>query len=89
MAEYHAGRMSEDEFVRRAGPFGDLRCDFYHEIAMRALAVGDCEKAKEYFDGSIDTGQIATWGYHSALIFLQRLENHPTWPGWIEQKDRD
>ncbi len=81
--------MPEDEFEHRAGPFGDFQCEFYHDIALEALAVGDRQKAKKYFKGSVDTGQIATWSYHSARMLLQRLESDPTWPSWIPHKGRD
>jgi len=88
LAEYHAGRMEEVEFRLRAGAFGDLQNSFCHEIALEAFAVGDREKAKEYFEASFNTGHSATWFYHSAQMFLRRLED-PTWPSWIERKDGD
>ncbi len=89
MVRYQAGKMPEDELVRRAGPFGDFQSDFYHDIAMASLAIGDRPKAKRYFEKAVDTGQIGDWGYHIALIFLQRLEDDPTWPSWIPLNGRD
>jgi hypothetical protein len=89
MANYQAGRMSEEDFIAYAGPFGDFRCDLYHEIGVRALAAGDRPKAKRFFEHSVATGQVATWHYHEALIYLDRLENDPTWPSWIESKPNE
>ena len=81
--------MSEDDLVRLAGPFGHYQCGFYHEIAMEALASGNREKAKKYFNDAANTGQIGNWAYHSARIFQRRLADpeDKTWPSWIDQQD--
>lgn len=85
MAKYHAGRLSDQELESIAGPFRDLQSDLFPELALKAHADGKKARAKEYWGKAVDTGFIATWGYHSSLIYQSRLNDQNDWPNWISQ----
>lgn len=85
--EHYAGVLSEDELLRRAGPFSNAQCMSHFCIGMKALSLGEREKAKRHFQQAIATRRIGWYNHSFAKRFLLRMETDPDWPDWIPVRD--
>jgi tetratricopeptide (TPR) repeat protein len=83
-AQYFAGELKEEEMLERAGPFCGPRCMAHYAIAMKSLALGDQEKAKEHFRETVKTGEVGAWNYAWAKAFLSCMED-VTWLDRIQR----
>ncbi len=84
-AQYFAGELDEEEMLQRAEPFCNARCMAHYAVAMKALALGDREKAKRHFEETAKTGMVGAWNYAWAKAFLECMGQDPTWPHSIQK----
>lgn len=84
--QYYAGLLSDEELLRKAGPFGNAQCMAHFSIGMKSLALGEREKAKEHFRRTIATRQIGWYNCNLAKGYLMRMEQNPNWPDWIQAR---
>jgi serine/threonine protein kinase/Tfp pilus assembly protein PilF len=58
----------------------------HYTIAMKMLGEGDRKNALEHFRSALATHQTSDWTWHMNRVFLERLQQDPTWPPWIPAK---
>ena len=54
----HAGKINERELLEWACPLRSTGCFAYYAIAIKSLAAGDREKAKEFFQKTRETRMV-------------------------------
>ncbi len=87
-ADYMTGELSADALIAAAREGSRTRiCEAHYVVGMDALANGDRETAAHHFRKSIETNHFVRWAYDWSHAFLERLEEDPTWPKWIDVKD--
>ena len=74
MVRFYSGEISEQELLKQAEPFHGPSSVAYYVIAMKAMLDNNNEKAKEFFEKTIKTGTVTFWSYHSAKVWIRRLE---------------
>jgi len=67
---YHQGKLTESELISRPRHKGD-RCEAYFYIGYQHLLKGDKQKAREYFQKTLDT---KAFGYYEYIGARARLE---------------
>jgi tetratricopeptide (TPR) repeat protein len=80
--KYNAGKLSEDELLKRVEPSRWNQCLAHYYVAMTKLAKGDREGAREHFDKVIETRAFLWGAYDMSWVFQARLKD-PNWPPWI------
>jgi hypothetical protein len=85
--DYLCGRMSAEEFLQSAGASRLRLCEVHFYIGLKRLATGDRAAAVRHLRQSVGTHVYMYFEYQYSRIFLQRLEEDPTWPPWIPVKE--
>ena len=87
VVKYYSDDIGESELRAMADPFGNSGSVAYYAIGMKALSIGDREKAIECFDKAEKTHGVAWSPYHWAKAFNSRLKSDPNWPNWIGEDE--
>lgn len=72
-AAYFVERATEEEFLKFSATSQE-RCDAYACIGTQAMFDGDMGRAREFFQRSIDSGELQSWKYMLAKEQLRRLD---------------
>ena len=59
------------------------QCDAHFYVALDRLAQGDRTGAREHFQKALATRVFGSREYEQSRLFLQRMDQDPTWPRWI------
>lgn len=78
------GSFSFNELVEAAAGSGFAGCEAQFWSALAALAGGERDAAMLHLRGAVSTGAQWLPSYHWSLAFLERLEQDPLWPNWID-----
>jgi tRNA A-37 threonylcarbamoyl transferase component Bud32/tetratricopeptide (TPR) repeat protein len=83
--QFNVGEITANKLLEAAGSSQWDQCLAHYNIAMRMLADGDRDGAREHFDKAIKT-RASGWGeYDLSWVFRDRLEKDPNWPPRIPQ----
>jgi hypothetical protein len=82
---YNCGDRTDEQLLAAAGASVWSQCEAHYHIALRRLAAGNREAAREHFRKSADTHVPYFHEYRWSRAFLARLEKDSTWPP-IESK---
>jgi tetratricopeptide (TPR) repeat protein len=85
-----ADETNEESLRKIVGPsrIGNLSALF--PVGLKYLGNGDNERAQELFRECANNGIFWSWQCPMAKAIVERMENDPNWPSWIESKqDRE
>jgi serine/threonine protein kinase len=86
LLDYNSGRLSDDQLIAAAGVSLWDQGDAHFHAALRHLAKGQRETAREHFRASDRANPYGPFTCCWSRAFLARLEKDPTWPPWIPVK---
>ena len=76
---FHAGELSADDLLKKAGQSRLNLCEAYHYIAHRKLAEGDRAGARDYYQRSYDTGVYTYGEYQFSRAIIKVMDADPNW----------
>jgi tetratricopeptide (TPR) repeat protein len=84
MLAFHAGSISAEELLKKAGESRSRQCEAYFYIGLAKLGEGNRGKAKTCFRRSMNTGMFINYEYFWSRAFLARVED-PEWLPWVKK----
>ncbi len=81
--DYCGGAIPEDEFLKAEAGSRYNQCEAHFYVALDRLAEGDRAGAREHFQKALATGVFQFIEHEWSRLFLQRMDQDPTWPRWI------
>jgi lipoprotein NlpI len=82
MLAFHAGSISAEELLKKAGESRTSKCEAYFYMGLAGLGEGKRAEAKTCFRRSINTGMFINVEYFWSRAFLARLDD-PDWLLWV------
>jgi tetratricopeptide (TPR) repeat protein len=87
VADYLAGKVSEEEFLLIPGNRRFGQCSVHFWVGLARLSEGDRKGAREHFEKVIATGVFIHLVYPYCRTFLARMKQDDKWPRWIPAKE--
>jgi tetratricopeptide (TPR) repeat protein len=84
--EYYRGKLSEDEYLAKAGASHIGKTGAHYHIGMLRLATGDREGARKHFEKIRGNRTCCSTPYLFSQMFLSRMDKDPKWPPRIQLK---
>ena len=85
MLAFHAGSISAEELLKKAGESRSRECDAYFYLGLAKLGEGNRKEAKAYFRRTMNTGMFSDVEYCWSRAFLARIDD-PEWLPWVPLK---
>jgi lipoprotein NlpI len=83
--DFHAGSISAEELLKKAGESRSMQSDAYFYIGLARLGEGNREEAKACFRRCMNSGMFSDVEYCWSRAFLARIDD-PEWLPWVPVK---
>jgi serine/threonine protein kinase len=84
--EFYQGKLSEDEYLAKAGASHIQKTGAHYHIGMLRLATGDREGARKHFEKIRGNRTCCSTPFLFSQMFLSRMKKDPDWPKRIQLK---
>lgn len=83
--DYLADEIDETTLLQLVGNHGFATANAQFMIAMKKLAQGHRDEAREHFQACVDTNALGTYDHEWSRAYLTRMDTNPSWPRWISE----
>jgi len=83
LLDYICGKLTADEIIALSGDSRFSQCEMFFPMGVVSLANGDQKQAMKHFQSGVGTRVFDFWDFEWSRMFLEKLQQDPTWPPWI------
>jgi serine/threonine protein kinase len=87
LLDYSCDLLSEDELLKAFAHSRNFQCIAHYFIALRKLAAGNRDAAREHLRKSVATRAFNFYSWELSRVFLARMDQDSAWPPWIPHKN--